>query len=329
MSTQAGHSSRIFSTPTGATIRVNGRILGTTTPSGLVVLWQLGDRVTVEKSGFQTATLVFSYPSEKKEITIELTRAARESEFPNRVVHRTSNERVVHQQTRSEPPKIAPNPFKGKHFSLKLVGLVTLLPLLLGFCSGAYKYFTTPRNIVSPVLSSFPALSNLAPFFAHPPSTEPPRACNTVLASHQKIDSIIEVVEYVLKFTNDERAQWRLPPLQSGAGLAFIAQNHAENMCDSTTLENDSPVFPNDWRLLAERLKLVGLSAGDENIGLEKMREPETLAKHLVKFWMVRESSRQKILDGKWRNMGIGICPCSAESVYAVQVFSDKPGGIR
>ncbi len=50
---------------------------------------------------------------------------------------------------------------------------------------------------------------------------------------------------------------------------------------------------------MAERLKLVDSALGDENIGFEKCVNRETLAKHLVKFWMVRESSRQKILDGK------------------------------
>ncbi len=147
MTTQAGHSSRIFSAPTGATIRINGRLLGTTTSSGLLVLWQLGVGVTIEKPGFQTATLVFSYPSEKREITIELTRAARESKFPNRVVPRARVEQAVHEPARSEPPKISPDPSKGKHFRLRLVGLITLLPLLLGFLRRSVQVFhNSPRH---------------------------------------------------------------------------------------------------------------------------------------------------------------------------------------
>lgn len=137
------------------------------------------------------------------------------------------------------------------------------------------------------------------------------------------------MVEHVLKFTNDERARSGLTPFQSSAALAFIAQNHSENMCETRALEHDTGVFPKGWKSLDKRLELVGLDSGTENIASERRRKPKTWAKHVVKGWMLGTHSRSRMLDPTWRYMGIGVCPCSGNTVYATQVFSDSPGSIR
>jgi len=161
------------------------------------------------------------------------------------------------------------------------------------------------------------------------------------------MDKIIQTAEYVLQFTNDARGQSGLPPFRSSAALAFIAQNHAENMCESRDLEHDAASFADRWKSLDERLKLVSLDLGSENIARERWqednktanpnasqaeldrRQAESTAKWLVMKWMLSDQNRTKILDPAWRHMGIGVCPCGENTVYAVQVFSEKPGSIR
>jgi len=325
---------------------MNGKLLGTTKPSGLMVLWQQGDRVTIEKEGFEPVKLHFSSPQPKKSITVTLRPIAA----------------PIPQPQPSPPPKTvsglpqvsAPR----SRFTLRRVVLVTVAPLVVGIIVALIIVATHPPGPVSAPPPTAPPFDTpvpppaLAPARVLPPPLKPSRATNLVLASNQKMDKIIETVEYVLKFTNDERTQRGLPPLQSSAALAFIAQNHAENMCESRSLEHEATVFPDGWKTLNERLKLVGIGQGSENIAGERWQDrtantryaragrnvsqeqldrldAESSAKWLVMKWMLNDDARTKMLDRAAQNIGVGICPVSEDAIYAVQVFSPKPGNIR
>jgi serine/threonine protein kinase len=61
----------IYSDPGGASIIVGGKICGTTDDSGLAVPWDKGE-ITIQKSGYKTATMSYSEPPEDCEIGIVL-----------------------------------------------------------------------------------------------------------------------------------------------------------------------------------------------------------------------------------------------------------------
>ncbi len=63
---------RLFTVPIEASVEINGKPLGLTKSSGLKLLCKQGDRVTIEKTGFETVTLVFSSPPQQKAITLKL-----------------------------------------------------------------------------------------------------------------------------------------------------------------------------------------------------------------------------------------------------------------
>jgi len=210
-----------------------------------------------------------------------------------------------------------------------LVGVITALIAL----SNPHRSLTeiSPTLPVQglPVPTPVQAVPAPIPVSAFPEPTVPPRASNLVLSSGEGMDGLLSTVEFVLKFTNEERLQRGLTPLGTSAALAFVAQNHAENMCDGKILEDESSVFPDGWRTLDERLKLVGLDLGSEHLACERRQKPESCAKWMVMKWIASDNLRLKILNPAWQYVGVGICPASATEVYATQVFSDKPGSIR
>ena len=57
MNVQLAHLLRIVTVPIEATVKHNGRLLGTTSSSGLMALWQQGDTITIEKAGAERGLL--------------------------------------------------------------------------------------------------------------------------------------------------------------------------------------------------------------------------------------------------------------------------------
>jgi uncharacterized protein YkwD len=133
----------------------------------------------------------------------------------------------------------------------------------------------------------------------------------------------------VLRYTNSERLRHKLPPLRMSAGLQFLARVQSANMCGVHTLQHESGKFPRGWRHFAGRLKIVGLTAGGENIAFRTAaHEPQVWAREVVKGWMNSAEHRKNILNPRFAYIGIGVAPCSERIVYAAQVFSPKPGRV-
>jgi uncharacterized protein YkwD len=338
----------IHTIPPEANVRVNGRLVGTTGNSGVRLAWSRDYRIVLEKPGYEQETLVFSSTPIKKEIIVKLkpahgSRQPRSGTEPGR----NMKERAVLRQTSRGGVLLGflNERLSSSFMSLRWLVRLIVVTFLAGLISGTVIFYVD-RKAPSAKPPRSPAAAPLArPTLPEP--VKPPRASNLVLSRNQNMDKIIQTAEYVLQFTNDARAQSGLPPLKSSAALAFIAQNHAENMCESRVLEHDAALFEDGWKSLDERLKLVGLDLGSENIARERWqentktanrdvsqaeldwRQAESTAKSLVMKWMLSDQNRTKILDPAWRHMGIGTCPCEGSTVYAVQVFSTKPGSIR
>ena len=62
---------RLFTNPWGATVKVNGELLGTTAYTGLIIPWDKGE-IVVEKQGFKPETFTFETPPFEEQYFVEL-----------------------------------------------------------------------------------------------------------------------------------------------------------------------------------------------------------------------------------------------------------------
>jgi uncharacterized protein len=73
---------RIITTPAGATVKVDGRSKGVTTPTGLIVTWNKGMVISIEKPGYKQKELNLTNPPEQTEINLRLMPTAAPSSIP-------------------------------------------------------------------------------------------------------------------------------------------------------------------------------------------------------------------------------------------------------
>jgi uncharacterized protein YkwD/serine/threonine protein kinase len=342
----------IFSVPHGATLITDGKNIGITNFSGLKVPWKNKLEITLEKQGYEKETLSLRSVPEDKKIVVKL-KALYAATQPKAIRKPAQSERP---QTDKEWPrglgekrglfdtpleyarKKLKAPFWSWKWIFRCMGGCVLMGVLT---AGVLLYVKAPAvapkppTAVPPVTQAPPKPQPSTPVStpAIPPKIhdrlKPPRSRNLVFNSGVEMDKIIDMVDHVLRFTNEERARERLSPLESSAALAYMAQIHSENMCESKVLEHDANVFPDGWKNLKERLKLFEIDSGDENIAIQRKHDPQTWARDLVKKWMISHEHRQNILSSKWKYIGIGVCPCGTNDVYAVQVFSNQEGTFR
>jgi len=142
-------------------------------------------------------------------------------------------------------------------------------------------------------------------------------------------EPILMMERALLHYTNEERGRRKLPSLRLSTGLQFLARGQSANMCEIRNLQHESDKFPQGWRNFAGRLKIVGLTAGGENIAFRTVaEEPHLWAKEVIKGWMNSAEHRKNILSPKFTYVGIGVAPCARRIVYAAQVFSIEPGRV-
>lgn len=128
-------------------------------------------------------------------------------------------------------------------------------------------------------------------------------------------------------YTNEERQRRHLKPLQPSPALAFLARRQSEHMCRAKKLKHESKDFPKGWQQFSQRLTLVGVGGGGENIAFRTVTGgPKQWAKEVVRGWMKSPGHRRNILRSEFRYIGVGVEPCKHRLVYATQVFSPFEG---
>jgi uncharacterized protein YkwD len=133
--------------------------------------------------------------------------------------------------------------------------------------------------------------------------------------------------EAVLLFTNEERSRAGLQPLEPSSALNYLARGQSRNMCAKGALRHESESFPRGWRKFAERLKIVGVRSGGENVAYRTASsETEKWAKQVVNGWMKSPPHRRNILTPRYLYLGVGIAMCKDDLTYATQVFSPDAG---
>jgi len=98
-------------------------------------------------------------------------------------------------------------------------------------------------------------------------------------------------------------------------------------MCRADELKHESKAFPEGWQKFLERLRMVGLHGGGENVAFRSIpANPEQWAKAVVKDWMKSPRHRKNILRSEFRYLGVGVEPCKNRIAYITQVFSPDSG---
>lgn len=118
----------------------------------------------------------------------------------------------------------------------------------------------------------------------------------------------------ILELTNQARKKKNLPPFEVNEKLAQAAQAHADNMAKQKKLEHKL-----DGKTAADRVKTAGYSftSTGENIAWS----PELMVPEIFDGWMKSQGHRDNILNGKYRDIGLGVARNDQGEVYYVQVF--------
>lgn len=140
-------------------------------------------------------------------------------------------------------------------------------------------------------------------------------------------EQVARIIQDVHYYTNRERAREGMEPLLPSSALSFLAQHHSAHMCRAGELRHESKAFPKGWQKFLERLRIVGLGEGGENVAFRSISSnPEQWAKAVVEDWMKSPRHRKNILRSEFRYLGVGVEPCENKIAYVTQVFSPVGG---
>lgn len=140
------------------------------------------------------------------------------------------------------------------------------------------------------------------------------------LAAVPKVDDVRSIV---LAATNERRVAERRPALRAEARLAKAAQAFAEHMARTDVLDHRADRRNPGDRARAAGYRWCGVA---ENIAYEFRSSGYTsrqLAETLIDDWMGSSGHRRNLLDGSFRDIGIGVArSVRSNRWYAVQLFA-------
>lgn len=144
-----------------------------------------------------------------------------------------------------------------------------------------------------------------------------------------KKEDLRQMEEGIVRLTNHYRTRKGLTALELSPALRLLARRQSKNMCTAGLLAHESKTFDEGWQKFSERLSIVGVRSGGENIAFGTiLKEPEEWTRMIMKGWMKSPEHRKSILNPKFRYLGIAVVPCKDNIAYATQVFSAEPGRI-
>lgn len=157
---------------------------------------------------------------------------------------------------------------------------------------------------------------------------------------------MVKLERRILALTNKERVRRGLQPLKSSKALHFLARGQSANMCSALrsidrsrsknkcalpNFEHESDLFPAGWQVFSERLRMVNLKSGAENIACRTLEaDLDRWAEVIVQGWMNSDhiAHRKNILNPEHRFLGVGVVPCVERIGYITQVFSSRKGTV-
>ncbi len=147
--------------------------------------------------------------------------------------------------------------------------------------------------------------------------------------NYLNLAEIAQMEASILRFTNEERVRNGLKALKASDALIHISKKQSKHMCDSQVLAHEDDAFPNGWRKLIQRLKLISVRSGAENIALRTVESNrEAWAREIVTGWMKSPPHKRNILEPTHRYIGVGVEPCARRIAYVTQTFSSDVGTV-
>jgi uncharacterized protein YkwD len=137
-----------------------------------------------------------------------------------------------------------------------------------------------------------------------------------------------ELERFILKWTNQERTNRKLPTLRINIALARLAQTHSQDQARVSLMAHNSEKFPKGRQTFDERMKTLQFPRPvtfGENIFWTSQNFPATLsgrdeyAHKIVRAWMNSPGHRKNILNPEFKSMGIGF-----SDGYVTQLFSSR-----
>jgi uncharacterized protein YkwD len=124
----------------------------------------------------------------------------------------------------------------------------------------------------------------------------------------------------LLEWTNQVRAEHKLPPLESHPLLNRLAQEHSANMARQGKM---SHVL--DGKTPAQRARAAGYSYA--SIGENIAMSDGFLLKVITEAWLKSKNHRENILATRYKEIGIGIVRNDEGDYYYTQVFGRRRQG--
>lgn len=156
----------------------------------------------------------------------------------------------------------------------------------------------------------------------------PARAAGSVqsdLTSRQ----VLAAEDGIMRFTNDVRRRNGLVSFSTSPALVFLARTHSRNMCRKKVFQHESDELPDGWQRFEQRLRVIKVRSGGENIAYHTLlKDTDKWARLVVRGLMNSPEHRKNILNPDYRYLGIGVHPCSNSIGYATQVFSSESGRV-
>jgi uncharacterized protein YkwD len=152
-----------------------------------------------------------------------------------------------------------------------------------------------------------------------------PRIYNEIEKSHETVTkkavTDFNLERKAFEQINQQRAAVGLQPLVWSDDATKIARIHSENMANLKFFSHKG----SDGLLVNERADSVGINkwrAIGENIAFNQgYKNPIEFA---VECWMKSNGHRENILNGRWKESGIGIAVTADGAHYFTQVFLER-----
>jgi uncharacterized protein YkwD len=144
-------------------------------------------------------------------------------------------------------------------------------------------------------------------------------ACSNLVGADDKKEppklELSDEEKTLLELTNKERADKKLPPLEANPILFKVARAHSANMAKQGKMEHVL-----DGKTPAQRVDAAGYDYARvaENIAWADGGALEAI----VKGWMDSKLHRDNILNGDFKEIGIGIGRSEKGELYFTQVFA-------
>lgn len=122
-------------------------------------------------------------------------------------------------------------------------------------------------------------------------------------------------MDSLLEETNSYRVEKNIPKLASNEKLRAAAQKKAEDMAAKNYFSHTSPNGKTPWKWLAEEGYHYAVAGENLAVNFEN-------AKELVSGWMGSPLHRKNILNGNYREVGIGIAKGNFEGKSAIYVVA-------